>query len=504
MATVLARLELPNDLALLGIARAYTREVAAAANLPLADGAALVWAVEAACTDIIEHAYDPGESSTFAIAAEMSATALTIALHERGLPFDPRQVAGDAAPPAEVPTAMAARGSLWQHIALAVDEAHWISHGPAGMELRLTKARPLASARAAPPADAPAPRRAEVPLAPEQDYAIRRLQSTEAIEVCQLIYRTYGYTYPNEDLYYPDRIVQLNQTGELISVVAVDASGGIVGHYALERPGLGPVAESAQAAVSPAHRGRKLMERMRVYLEEEGRRVGLRGIFGQPVTAHTYSQRVQEDFGGRVCGVSLGIAPAVDMKQIADSRGVQRLSLMLYFKYLVPPSSAPILVPARHRAMVQRIYAHLGATAEGGRPHAPSGQGKVTVGYAKSYGLGSIRVSQIGSDTAAEIRRARADLVETAGVGAVFLELPLAQPATAQVCEAAEADGFFFSGIGPRFAADGDVLRLQYLAEPLDTAQLQVLNPFGKELLAYVDAERERVAGAAARPGGPA
>ena len=66
---------------------------------------------------------------------------------------------------------------------------------------------------------------------------------------------------------------------------------------------------------------------------------------------------------------------------------------------------------------------------------------------------------------------ARADLVETAGVGAVFLELPLAQPAAAHVCEAAEADGFFFSGIGPRFAADGDVLRLQYLAEPLDTAR---------------------------------
>jgi hypothetical protein len=222
------------------------------------------------------------------------------------------------------------------------------------------------------------------------------------------------------------------------------------------------------------------------------------------VTAHTYSQRVQEDFGGRVCGVSLGIAPAVDMKQIADSRGVQRLSLMLYFKYLDPPSPTPIHVPAHHRAIVQRIYAHLGAPTEGARPHAPSGRGKVTVGYAKSYGLGSIRVSQIGADTAAEIRRGRADLVETAGVAAVFLELPLAQPAAAHVCEAAEADGFFFSGIGPRFAADGDALRLQYLAEPLDTAQLQVLNPFGKELLAYVDAERERVAGAAARRGGQA
>src|SRR4051794_3332814 len=156
MGTVLARLELPNDLALLGIARAYTREVAAAANLPLEDGAALVWAVEAACSDIVEHAFDPGESSTFTIAAELSATALTIALHERGLPFDPSQVAADAAPPAEDTAVAAARGSLWQHIAQAVDEAHWINHGPAGIALRPTKGRPLAVALAPPPPDASA------------------------------------------------------------------------------------------------------------------------------------------------------------------------------------------------------------------------------------------------------------------------------------------------------------------------------------------------------------
>jgi hypothetical protein len=135
------------------------------------------------------------------------------------------------------------------------------------------------------------------------------------------------------------------------------------------------------------------------------------------------------------------------------------------------------------------------------RAHAPNGHGKVTVGYAKSYGLGTIRVAQIGADTAAEVRRARADLVATAGVGAVFLELPLAQAAAAHLWDAAEADGFFFGGIGPRFAADGDALRLQYLTEPLDTARLEVLDPFGQELLAYVDAERERVAGAAARRG---
>ena len=53
-----------------------------------------------------------------------------------------------------------------------------------------------------------------------------------------------------------------------------------------------------------------------------------------------------------------------------------------------------------HRATVQRIYDYLDAPVEVARGHAPSGRGKVTVGYAKSYGLGTIHVSTIGADTA--------------------------------------------------------------------------------------------------------
>ena len=494
MAQVLAELRLRSDSSLLRVARAYVHELGGLANLPSEEAAALAWAVEAAAEDLIEHAFDPGDASTFVIAGEMTPATLTVAVHERGLPFDPRQVPDDGPPPADDPTPAPVRAPVWHKIHQAVDEVQWINHGPDGMELRLRKARPQAPSPATTAgADAVAPARDE-PRAPEQNYTIRRLQPAEAIGVSQLIYRTYGYTYPNADLYYPDRIVHLNETGELISVVAVDESGAVVGHYALERPGLGPVAESAQAAVSPAHRGRKLMERMRAVLEDEGRRIGLRGIYGQPVTAHTYSQRVQEDFGGKVCGVSLGIAPAaLEFKHIAGGPLPQRLSLMLYFKYLQPPPLTPLYVPHHHRGIVEVVYGNLGRPVEFASGPTAHRRGSVSVTYAKSYKLGTIRVRRIGSDTAAEVRRAREDLVETAGVEAVFLELPLAQPGAAHLCSSAESDGFYFSGIGPCFAPDGDVLRLQYLTVPLDTTQLQILSPVGAELLTYIVAERERV-----------
>ena len=64
------------------------------------------------------------------------------------------------------------------------------------------------------------------------------------------------------------------------------------------------------------------------------------------------------------------------------------------------------------------------------------------------------------------------------------MELPLGQPETAEVCRAAEEAGFFFSGLGPAFAGDGDVLLMQFLAEDLDLSLIEIENPFAKDLLA--------------------
>ena len=84
-------------------------------------------------------------------------------------------------------------------------------------------------------------------------------------------------------------------------------------------------------------------------------------------------------------------------------------------------------------------------------------------------------------------------LCDGCGAKAVTLELPLGQPETAEVCRAAEEAGFFFSGLGPAFAAAGDALLMQFLTEDIDLSLIEIENPFAKDLLAYVGRERERV-----------
>jgi hypothetical protein len=95
-------------------------------------------------------------------------------------------------------------------------------------------------------------------------------------------------------------------------------------------------------------------------------------------------------------------------------------------------------------------------------------------------------VNRIGIDTLPEIYQARRDLCDLVGAKVVGLCLPLAQGGTPSLCEAAEADGFLFSGVLPHFAPDGDFLRLQYLNAELDPEHIHLLSPFAQELLNYV------------------
>jgi hypothetical protein len=181
-------------------------------------------------------------------------------------------------------------------------------------------------------------------------------------------------------------------------------------------------------------------------------------------------------------------------QRLGDEQAAERHSLLLYFLALVPLPRPVVHVPPHHRPVVERIYAHLDVQPTSAPAARPPRRGRLSVCYRPAFGYGTIRVDQIGADSAAEVRRARRDLVETSGCEALLLEMPLAQPGASALHSAEEADGFFFSSIGACFATDGDMLRLQYLATDVDTTRLRIMHPLGRELLAYADAERRRVA----------
>jgi hypothetical protein len=325
--------------------------------------------------------------------------------------------------------------------------------------------------------------------ADETSYQVRLLQPRDAPGVRALVLRVYGTSYPHTELYAPEELLRLNQLGQLVSAVAVDGTGQVVGHYALERRDLGAVAETGEGMILPEHRSHHLFPRLRALLEEEGRRLGLIGLCGRPVTSHVRSQKVYQEFHCHPTGIELA---RYGHLLASDLSGPTPQSLLMYFRYLRGPAPAIYHLPEHHRALVQKIVQRLSRAVTFANAGPAVGDGVVESEYHAEERTGFIRVQRVGRDCPGRIGQERARL-GALGAQAIFLRLPLAQAGTDELCRAAEQQGFFFSGLDPCGDEEGDVLQLQSLSGPLDLEALHIDEPFAQEIVAYVAARRQEV-----------
>ncbi|MFZ5449953.1 MAG: ATP-binding protein [Thermodesulfobacteriota bacterium] len=492
-------LSLPAKREMQRLAQDYVRGLAQLAALPEDQGESLALAVWEACRNAIEHAFADEDSGILKLTGELTDAALTMSIRDQGLPFYQTRVL--SSPSFESPAAVS---RVSPAIHQCFDEVRWIYHGVEGNELRLTKHLRKFCPLLTPESEFTGLRTEAVQPAAPGDYTIRPLRPGDGLQVTRLIYRVYGYSYPREDFYYPDWINHNVATGRLVGVVALATGGEIVGHEALLRQDMGPLGELGVMAVAPTHRGHELHKLMGDRLQEEIERVGLIGLFGEAVTIHTISQEASEIRGLHVTAIHL-LDVQAHFKTLTQRRppssqweneaepGLQRITTVLYFKYSLPPGPKAICALPRHREMLAKLYENLGVKVQFLKGSHPTGPGELKVHYDQALGVGTIQVNRIGNDTLPEISQARQDLCNMVGAKVVGLLLPLAQGGGPYLCEAAEAEGFFFSGVLPHFAPDGDFLRLQHLNAELDPATIHLYSPFAKELLAYILQEKERV-----------
>jgi anti-sigma regulatory factor (Ser/Thr protein kinase) len=478
----------PNAPQVLPSIGAFTRETLR--QYPFDDATAdqLAECVLAAAKNAIDHAYPAGEQGDVKLSVTETHGKLEFLIRDDGLPQDVEALERrlhDSALPAGV------HALDWPGID-AVDEIHWIGYGRDGKAIQIIKwlhdnhiADDAGTAELAPFSE-------EAPLAPPQAYEVRRMRPDEAVQVSQLMYRAYGNTYLNEDVYYPERVAAQDAAGTVISFVAVGDGGQIAGHYALERSVAGPVVEGGQAVVDPSHRGRGLLDRMKEAALAEAARLELLGWYADAVAVHTRTQQSNITHGGRLTCVDLAIAPRTQEFRNISTHLPQRISCLLFFHWLTDPTHRMIYVPERHQSIVAEIYNKLEAPMEFGHPAPAAGHGAIRISIAADRA--TIRAEQLGGDTAHQIRHAKREIVERSHAEVVYAELPLNDPATPVIAEALEEEGFGFLGVAPCFAPRGDdLLRLAYLVEPLQRDPIKTADDFTARMVDYVLAEQQRV-----------
>ena len=142
-----------------------------------------------------------------------------------------------------------------------------------------------------------------------RDCLIDLPKQSDAAAITRCFVEVYGHHYVHPEVFSTHRYWDKVERGELVPAVARDGAGEVIGHVALEREPGALVAERGEAVVLPAYRGHHLLERMTERLSEEAPKRGLHGIYAEPLTIHTFSQRNDERAGMPVCAALLGANP---------------------------------------------------------------------------------------------------------------------------------------------------------------------------------------------------
>jgi len=418
--------------------------------------------LQRALTALLRYSFEPNESASVELVSERIPAGLRLSLRDQGLPFSPAEGgSGDA----ETESPLYGLNAYF-------DEVRFQNRGRDGKEIILTKHLPDPSitddtaACAWDSSEEPGSRRRNASA--EDHCTVRRLKPSDALEVSQTVYRAYGYSYPHDYVYYPEKIAELNRRGDIFSAVAVAENGEIAGHCSLRRWEENPrIAEMAQGVVKPQFRSRGCFAQLTEYLIDVARGQGLAGIFGEAVTTHPYSQKTALQFGLRDCALFSGLIPAAADFKGLGGRPAGRGSMLVQFRYLKMPASRPVYAPLSHRTMIAEIFANLGCAPdlrtpppEAERPAAS--EAAVTVKLSRSLNLARIRIDRYGRNAGELLREQTRGLCRQKW-DAIHLLLDLADPATAHFAKRFEELGFFFAGVLPCGLPTGDALFLQHL-----------------------------------------
>jgi hypothetical protein len=328
---------------------------------------------------------------------------------------------------------------------------------------------------------------------PSETFAIETPREEDAPGIARCFLEVYGRHYIHSEVFSPKRYWSKVREGEIIPVIARNRRGEVVGHVALEREPDARIAERGQAVVLPLFRGRHLLEQMTECLTRQARGIGLTGIFAQPVTIHTFSQRNDDRAGMPICAAMLGIRPENAMpKDIPAPTCGQRQSLLLAFRFLDAPGERLIYAPLIYREMISQISGSLGV-----KPRFSSDFGSVPKSSAihvklDKQGSAHITIDKIGAEVGGELKLTLTNLMS---LGAEYIQLiaPLSDPGMTLLVDAARALGFYFCGIGPAFFPSGDALLLQFTAHPLDVSRLQLFADQTRKLVDFVEKDRLEV-----------
>ncbi len=307
----------------------------------------------------------------------------------------------------------------------------------------------------------------------------------------EAIRAAYGDTYDVRWVYDPAEVGARIAAGKYVSWIAESAEGELLCHEGMSLAAAGDaVGHSGQAVTMPAARGRHLFTRTKRRLMEWATEHGLAGMYSEATAAHPYSQRANLELGAHETGFLLGWIPASVSNDAASNRRPSRQSAALFYTKLNDGHEREVYAPERHREIIGRTLELCELRGTLADPPAgatiPERTG-LHVEIDEDHNLALLTAHQPGGDLEEVVAAERHHLFHSRHLDAVYLDLPLENPATSLLADHLERLGVSYAGIFPNPRTTGDVLRMQSLHRvQVHAADIAVASDHGQELLDYV------------------
>ncbi len=472
-------LKLKSDLRIIEPVTDFSYKFGLNAGLTKEEATKLALAIDELVTDIVLFAYK-NEKGEFEISFNLTDDSIEIIVHELGEPFDPNKHKYDVKKVIEKNDFEGAGLRLIENL---VDNFLFINKGAGGKEFRIVKNIKFPHIT-----ELFTHEEMQVEPAKAVSYTLSRVTPKDAEDISKLIYRVYGYTYPKEEMYYPEKIRRILEKGEKYAVIVRTDKGEAVGYFAIIRSTDSKIGEVGEAVVSREHRGKGIMTMMMKALIDIAKEKGLLGLFGEAVTVHTVSQRVNAKYGFKTTALLVGFFPHVEYKGFET--GQQRISVVIDFLPLTERNDLEIYIPKRYKKIIKEIYKNMGINIKDKRVTDFTVKEKtiIQMNISFKYGQAVLVVKSFGNDFIHRVQE-KVKTLKKKGIKAVYIDLPVENAGTKIFTDQLFDLGFVFAGIMPLFHHQKDYLRMQMVFEDINFKYINVYSDMAHKIKNKVSRE---------------
>ncbi len=427
-------------------------------------------------TDIVLFAY-PEEEGEFNVEFLNFRTHLKIIVSELGEPFDPNKHTYDIKKVLKEDNFEGAGFKLIQNL---VDDFIFLNKGKNGKEYRIIK---NIKHRHITEIFKEEEIKKEEEITEATTYCLSVVSEDDAEDISKLIYRVYGYTYPKEEMYFPDKVKLALRQGKKFGVIVRTNTGEAVGYFAVIMSTDSKIGEVGEAVVSPKHRGKGLMKSMLNALINLSKSKGLLGLFGEAVTVHTISQKVNAKFGFKSTALLVGMFPSeIKYKNLAENYP-QRISVVIDFLPFYKEEEKKVYLPKEYSKILKEIYENLGFKVVNlkSKKSDLKGISKIDTNISYKFGNAVLIVRNYGKDFETQLEH-RIDDLKQKGIKAIFIDLPLDNPITKNIVPTLKKYGFIFAGLMPLFHKEKDYLRMQIILTKINPKLIYVYSDIAKKI----------------------